>query len=119
MPKVVINKCFGGFGLSHEAVMAYAKLKGFALYSEEERGSYRTYYKNPRENGLGDRADYFDPYSIPRDDPALLQVVLTLGVAANGECADLKIVEIPDYVQWHVEEYDGNEHIAEDHRSWG
>ena len=30
--KVVINKCFGGFGLSHRAVMRYAEVAGFHLY---------------------------------------------------------------------------------------
>jgi|TARA_Y100000310_G_scaffold220623_1_gene222169 hypothetical protein len=30
--KVVINDKFGGFGLSHEAVMRYAYLKGIKLY---------------------------------------------------------------------------------------
>ena len=30
--KVVINACYGGFGLSHKAIMRYAELKGFKLY---------------------------------------------------------------------------------------
>ena len=119
MSMIVINKCYGGWGLSHEAVMAYAKLKGISLFTEDTEGPYRTYYRHPLEDGLGDRADYFDPYNIPRDDPALLIVVGTLGKAANGPCAELKIVEIPDYVLWHIEDYDGMEHVAEDHRSWG
>ena len=38
--------------------------------------------------------------------------------AADGSCAKLEIVEIPDGVDWTVEEYDGNEHIAESHRTW-
>lgn len=28
-------------------------------------------------------------------------------------------VAIPDGVIWHIEDYDGLEHIAEDHRTWG
>lgn len=31
--KVVVNRCYGGFGLSYEAVMEYAKRKGFQLYA--------------------------------------------------------------------------------------
>jgi len=27
-------------------------------------------------------------------------------------------VEVPDDVDWYVEEYDGLEHIAERHRTW-
>lgn len=30
--KVVINTCFGGFGLSYEAAKLYAKKKGFELF---------------------------------------------------------------------------------------
>ena len=39
-------------------------------------------------------------------------------MGANGNHANLKIVEIPGDVKWHVEEYDGNEWVAEDHRTW-
>jgi hypothetical protein len=28
-------------------------------------------------------------------------------------------VDIPDDVKWQIEEYDGNEWIAESHRTWG
>ena len=31
--KIVINSRFGGFGLSHKAVMRYAELKGIKLYA--------------------------------------------------------------------------------------
>lgn len=55
---------------------------------------------------------------VPRDHPEVIRVVEELGEKADGACAKLKIVEIPDDVQWHVEEYDGNEHIAENHRTW-
>jgi hypothetical protein len=41
-----------------------------------------------------------------------------LGDVANGFAADLKIVEIPDGVDWEIEEYDGNEWVAEVHRTW-
>ena len=27
-------------------------------------------------------------------------------------------VEIPDDVEWQIEEYDGTEHISEKHRTW-
>lgn len=56
--------------------------------------------------------------NIDRDDPALIATVEALGEAASGRCASLKIIEIPDGVDWQVEEYDGREHIAERHRTW-
>jgi hypothetical protein len=55
---------------------------------------------------------------IERNDPILIQVVGELGKDANGECADLQIVEIPDGVKWTIEEYDGKEWVAEVHRTW-
>ncbi len=38
---------------------------------------------------------------------------------ANGTFAELKIVEIPDDVEWVIEEYDGIEWVSEKHRVWG
>ncbi len=37
----------------------------------------------------------------------------------NQNFAKLKVVEIPDDVDWEVENYDGIEWIAEKHRIWG
>lgn len=53
-----------------------------------------------------------------RHDPLLIQVIEELGTKANGHCADLRIVEIPDGTDYEISEYDGNEHIAEKHRTW-
>jgi len=96
--KVVINQCYGGFGLSSQAEMKYAELKGIKLYDWKEGSIY-----------FGERE---------RTDPALIQVIKKLGKKANGPYADLKIVEIPDDVEWTIEEYDGIEWIAEKHRTW-
>ena len=92
--KVVINNCYGGFSLSDAGIARYIELKGAEL------------------------TDNFYDRDIPRDDPILIQVFEELGDAANGSCADLKIVDIPDDVEWQIEEYDGNEWVAERHRTW-
>lgn len=55
---------------------------------------------------------------IPRDDPLLIRVVEELGVLASDAYAELKIVEIPDGVEWVINDYDGNESLEEVHRSW-
>jgi len=62
---------------------------------------------------------HFDEYGIERNDSLLIQVIEELGEDADGAHAQLKIIDIPDDVEWHIEEYDGFEHIAENHRTWG
>lgn len=53
-----------------------------------------------------------------RSDPDLVRVVEELGAAANGSHAELKVVDIPDGTEYEIDEYDGNEHIAEVHQTW-
>ena len=60
-----------------------------------------------------------DERDIDRDDSNLIKVVKELGGEANGRCAQLEIIEIPDDVDWVIEEYDGIEWVAEKHRTWG
>jgi len=137
MKEIVINKCFGGFGLSYKAVMRYAEIKGIELHpyiddiTKEVYGEravvgnpdiWLHYTKEPKLDGATSEwvnEHYFSEYDIPRDDPALVQVVRELGDEANGQCSNLGIVEIPDDVDWEIDEYDGVESIEEKHRSWG
>lgn len=91
--RVVINDCYGGFGLSADALEKYKQL-----------------------TGIDD--DCFFAREIDRDDPYLVKIVKEMGELANGPCANLKIVEIPADVKWHIAEYDGSEWVAEDHRTW-
>ena len=94
--RIVINRCYGGFGLSNLAAKRYREL---AWIPEEE---------------------LFWTYDIPRDSKILLQVIAELGVVkASGPHAELKVVEVPEGVKWHIGEYDGMEWIAENHRQWG
>lgn len=136
MKKIVINGCYGGFGLSHAGIMRYAKLAGFELYCFTEDGGFGTkkfrscnpmkesiliphYSKKPlSEDGKYEEDGYFSESGIDRDDPHLIQIVEELGDAAGNKFANLEIVEIPDDVDWEIEEYDGNEWIAEKHRTW-
>ena len=138
--KVVINKCFGGFSLSAKAVRRLAELKGrkcffFSGYDkpytpisdkEAEKEFAITAFDVPYPNKLGDDAYakhnlYF--CGIDRTDPDLIRVIEELGAGhhtgASGSCAELEIVEILDGTNYEIAEYNGNEHIAEVHRTWG
>lgn len=104
--KLVINKCYGGFGLSREAIDLYAERKG--LNSGQWNDSWGFY-----ENGA------FYDREIARNDPVLVEIVEQMGNKASGSYAKLSIVEVPDDVDWCIEEYDGNEWVSESHRTWG
>lgn len=115
MPKVVVNSCFGGFGLSHQAIMRYSELANINLVCQMGiENHYITYYKD----GVISDDNYFSTYDIERDDPILVQVVEEMGVAANGDFADLRIAVVPDDIDWYVDDYDGNETVREAHRTW-
>lgn len=101
--KIVINKCYGGFGLSKAAQEEYAKRKAI------DAGRYLE---------LPDSYEHIVQWEIPRDDADLVSIVETMGVDANTWASELAVVEIPDGVDWYIEEYDGLEWIAERHRTW-
>ena len=112
--KVVINACFGGFCLSEKAMKRLIELVNDPKLKKELEEHYTTRWAGrPKPFML----DSFDP-KIPRNHPALVQVVEELGKEANGMFAELKVVEIPDDVEWEIEEYDGVEWVAEKHRVW-
>ena len=91
--KIVINDDWGGFGLSEAALDEYKSRAGVT---------------DPNLN-------YWD---IPRDCPHLVAMIEEQGTAINGAYSSLKIVEVPDDVEWEIAEYDGNEWVAEKHRTW-
>lgn len=53
-----------------------------------------------------------------RADPRLVKIVEEMGEKANGGFAKLKVIEIPDDVDWEIDDYDGMETVEEKHRSW-
>lgn len=145
--KLVINRCFGGFGLSHKAIMKYAELKGIKLYAwvdehtlrhtpeatvetatmvhyatvtKEVYAKFNKLWKETVRENRGDLGDggYFCESSIDRDDGALVKTVELLGDEANGHCAKLKVITIPDGTEYQIDEYDGLESVHEVHKSW-
>lgn len=123
MTKVVVNGCYGGFGLSNAAIVRYAEIKGIELIlvPQAQYGEHDWQYHSEHweQVGIEDEDErYFSYYDIARDDSALVQTVEELGAAADGDYAQLRVVDIPDDVKWYIDDYDGIETVREVHRSW-
>jgi len=58
------------------------------------------------------------PRDHERANPNLIRVIEELGTEANGSHAEIEIVEIPDGVEWIIDDYDGMESVHEAHRVW-
>lgn len=116
MPKIVVNACFGGFGLSDQAVLRYAEIKGINLVKLPS--SFSTYRFDWWIDGVRDDEHYFYDGHLERDDPILVQVVEELGDNSWGDFAQLRIADVPDDVEWEIDEYDGIETVREKSRSW-
>ena len=115
--KIVINKCYGGFGgISYTA----AKLlidRGWKVSDgfTEDGGDY----VDKDAKILLWRKEYsIIESNVSRTDKDLVEVVEILGGDADGTCSSYSVVEIPDDVDWQIDEYDGLEWITEKHRTW-
>jgi hypothetical protein len=118
MKKIVINTsygdpCDGGFAISHRALVRLRELGQQHALADT---SYVPYW--PSGVSAGDAKFNRCGVGIPRDDGKLIQVIEELGDAANGHGAMLKIVEVPDDVEWLLERSGAVEHVSEPHRTW-
>ncbi len=99
--KIVINREYGGFGVSPIANY-FLGTPSWPKAGDSEAWDARWKW----ERAL-------------RTNPVLLQMMEQWGPSVvNGESSSLEVVVIPDGVSWHITEYDGIETIREDHRSW-
>lgn len=140
----MINVCYGGFGLSPQALLwlfergfdtpkfKYPVEKYFRISLERKSESlerWREYLHGKHEREDKKASLFLDVYTpdeqfilngreIPRDHPLLVECVETLKEKSFGSCAELRVVEIPDGIKWEINEYDGNESVEEEHRSW-
>lgn len=146
--KIVINACFGGFGLSNKAKYAIALRKNGgrepAIYRMNVHdqltrttrddllaakfGSW--YVMLPKDEGGTVEYDTVKEKDLLKDvgsynyrgrvDADLVAVVEDLGSdEASDSCARLKVVDVPDDVDWTISDYDGYERVEEVHRTWG
>lgn len=115
--KAVINVCYGGFGGVSLTFVERAKELGWKTTDYNEEGNYT----NPKAQIIlrkkYDEARLIEQ-NVSRTDHILVKLVEELGEKANGDCSEYKVVELPDDIDYEVEEYDGNEWISETHRTW-
>jgi len=100
--KVAINRCWGGFSVS-KAVFKELGIEwdGYGFLENEEFGIES------------------DEYLEFRAHPRLIEAIEKIGCKkASGNMANIVIVSIPDDIKWHIDDYDGQESVHEDHRSW-
>ena len=108
MTKIVYNACFGGFGLSHKAIMRYGELANLNLLYVQGDHDWNSYYY---KDGIQDDDHYFSDRDISRTDPFLVQVVEELGKEADDRYSELAIRELEPGTRYRIDEYDGNESV--------
>ena len=146
--KIILNGCYGGFGLSYEAMFLYWHARCRDLYFYRDISVYDGYSKihkyerislsdiqRSRNTWTGfiyctteDQGEYLDHFpedvvsdrDIDRTDPILISIVETIGPkAASGRFASLYIEEIPNGTLYKIDEYDGLESlITQDDDDW-
>jgi len=136
--KVAINTCYGGFSFSekfYEKLIEYGvPVKKFVEQVIDPET--RQYLPEPLNDGevLFDRTLSSDESDImikmcgkywgswvgdDRSHPLMLKIIEELGEDANGQHSKIEIIEIPDDVEYTIDDYDGMESIHENHRMWG
>jgi hypothetical protein len=95
--QVVINTSYSNFAISADAISLIQKK-----------------IKNPKAKSQ------INAYAFDNDrsNPLLVEAVQKLGAKANGLYTTLKIVEIPDDIEWQITAVNGVEIIREKHRIW-
>lgn len=136
--KVILNKCYGGFGVSQKAYELYAKKKGLEIfvYKLECTNDKPIYRKTDMGSSIftitftKDFGDYVDLYddnsekyilelcSNHREDPVLIEVVEELGDRANSPFSKLVVVDIPDGMEYEIDDYDGVETLHQKVEKW-
>lgn len=121
--KIVINGCYGGFGVSEAGMRRYAELKGLSFYVWQDpqypkasTDMFKLYFTADPSGMTKIDTEFYRKYNLwdrvlDRTDPALVQVVEELGEKANGWAAKLVVEELPKGTLYRIDEYDGYESI--------
>lgn len=127
--RVVYNACFGGFGLKNEAV-EWVRENVDELRNEYPEDAVdelarQTLPGETYRDGSGPKQDWKESINdlyLSRDNPLLADIV-------NGDCgydgrvsgrhSSLRVAEVPDGVEWTIDQYDGKETVSEKSRTFG
>ena len=101
MQKVILNKCYGGYGWSNDAVAEYLKRK--SPKSDIVKGN----------NGVFLNGCFFYDGNITRVDPVAIELLEEKGSDfCSGQFSELAIEEYDDqYFDFEIDEYDGIESL--------
>lgn len=113
--KVVYNSRHGGYGVDEEAVK-WMREQG------DEDAKEATLTGEYYDDGSGPRDSYLDNISsIPRTNELLVALVegeADYGGKVSGSHASLRVAEVPDGVDWVIDQYDGKETVKEKYRTF-
>ncbi|KGL43026.1 hypothetical protein EP56_08530 [Listeriaceae bacterium FSL A5-0209] len=139
--KLVVNRCYGGYGLSSKAILRVLELKGETVFAyvqtdknlEREAENLKAIDKDYKE-GFWDKIYYFrEPLDLcengdisfdelrykneidvyfDREDKDLVQIVEELDAEASTNLSELEVLEIPDNHEYYIDDYDGVERIV-------
>lgn len=127
MTKIVIsapldgNNLIGMFRLSDEAVEWLITKRGWKLITDvsQEPEDTRKFIFQQESNYIASKVEYVVPITTSmRSDEDLVACLEEMGKDASGYYSNLKIVEVPDDVDWELQICNGVEWIAEKHRVW-
>ncbi|EJB6345867.1 hypothetical protein MST45_000778 [Listeria monocytogenes] len=138
--KIVLNKCFGGFELSHVAYLYLCELKGIDVHAylvdnKDDTFHFKKIDKSYKNSNALERVwclkkelpkmelsvqvnwDFLEHIDLDLDganraDPDLIKTVEIFGEAANPFYSKLTIVEIPDGNDFIIHENDGFESVV-------
>ena len=141
--KIAINRCYGGFSLSDKAIEMIMKRKGLECHryvqtryrvnsgideyikynSDEIKYSLGLCFYTTKDfgdvvNEIPDEYWWYYRSELERTDKDLIAVIEELGDDASGDCGKIRVIEIPDGVDYEISDYDGMESVHEVHRSW-
>lgn len=124
--KVVYNSCYGGFGFRSEIIKWVRdneeELKKVYNDADVENLVEATIKGEKYDDGSGPKTtDGVSTFNIWRDNDLLADIVdgeTDYSGMINTRHSSLRVAEVPDGVEWVIDEYDGVETVKEKTRSF-